>query len=260
MSQVPAVGAIFGAECRALFTAPEGWMLVGTDAAALELRALGAWLAHFDGGEYAKLVSTEGFDIHSYNAKLFGIWDGEGEIQKSQRNLSKSCIFAVCYGAGARKVGSLFYPKSSEQQMMAKGKEVIDTFYKRLPAIKKLKDKISDRVNTRGYLTGIDGRHLQIRSAHSALNQLLQSTGAVLMKKATCILYDDLAAAGLIYKQDYGFCGFFHDEWQLAVKPEYVEKLQEISINAINQSGRYFNLLCPFTGESRSGLNWFETH
>jgi DNA polymerase I len=48
MSQVPAVGAIYGDECRALFTAPEGWMLVGTDAAALELRALGAWLAHFD--------------------------------------------------------------------------------------------------------------------------------------------------------------------------------------------------------------------
>lgn len=260
MSQVPAVGAIYGAECRALFTAPEGWMLVGTDAAALELRALGAWLAHFDGGEYAKLVSTEGFDIHSYNAKLFGIWDGEGEIEKSQRNLSKSCIFAVCYGAGARKVGSLFYPKESEQKMMAKGKEVIDTFYQRLPAIKKLKDKIAERINSRGYLTGIDGRHLQIRSAHSALNQLLQSTGAVLMKKATCILYEDLADQGLVHHQDYGFCGFFHDEWQLSVKPEYVDILQSTSIKAIEKSGEFFNLLCPFTGESRVGKNWFMTH
>lgn len=260
MSQVPAVGAIYGAECRALFTAPEGWMLVGTDAAALELRALGAWLAHFDGGEYAKLVSTEGFDIHSYNAKLFGIWDGVGEIEKSQRNLSKSCIFAVCYGAGARKVGSLFYPKESEQKMMAKGKEVIDTFYKRLPAIKKLKDKIAERISSRGYLTGIDGRHLQIRSAHSALNQLLQSTGAVLMKKATCILHEDLAEQGLIHHQDYGFCGFFHDEWQLAVKPKYVDTLQKTSIKAIEKSGEFFDLLCPFTGESRAGANWKETH
>jgi DNA polymerase I len=260
MSQVPAVGAPYGAECRALFTAPEGWMLVGTDASALELRALGAWLAHFDGGEYAKLVSTEGFDIHSYNAKLFGIWDGEGEIEKSQRNLSKSCIFAVCYGAGAKKVGSLFYPKSSEQKMMEKGREVIDTFYKRLPAIKKLKDKITERINSRGYLTGIDGRHLQIRSAHSALNQLLQSTGAVLMKKATCILYDDMKSLGFVHDKDYAFCGFFHDEWQLAVKPENVNILQSTSIEAIKKSGEYFNLLCPFTGESRVGLNWKETH
>ena len=260
MSQVPAVGAIYGDECRSLFTAPEGWKLVGTDAAALELRALGAWLAHFDGGEYARLVSTEGFDIHSYNAKLFGIWDGEGEIEKSQRNLSKSCIFAVCYGAGARKVGSLFYPSSSEHKMMSKGKEVIDTFYKRLPAIKKMKDKIGERVSTRGYLVGIDGRHLQIRSAHSALNQLLQSTGAILMKKATCILYDDLKRNGLKHDRDYGFCGFFHDEWQIAVKPEYAAVLQKISIKAIEKSGQYFNLLCPFTGESRVGQNWLETH
>ena len=260
MSQVPAVGAPYGSECRALFTAPEGWKLIGTDAAALELRALGAWLAHFDDGEYARLVSTEGFDIHSYNAKLFGIWDGEGEIEKSQRNLSKSCIFAVCYGAGARKVGSLFYPLSSEHKMMAKGKEVIDTFYKRLPAIKKLKDKIGERVATRGYLIGVDGRRLQIRSAHSALNQLLQSTGAVLMKKATCILYNDLKQRGLMHDRDYGFCGFYHDEWQIAVKPEYVETLQELSIKAIEKSGQYFNLLCPFTGESRGGQNWMETH
>jgi DNA polymerase I-like protein with 3'-5' exonuclease and polymerase domains len=260
MSQVPAVGAPYGSECRALFTAPEGWKLIGTDAAALELRALGAWLAHFDGGEYARLVSTEGFDIHSYNAKLFGIWDGEGEIEKSQRNLSKSCIFAVCYGAGARKVGSLFYSASSEHKMMVKGKEVIDTFYKRLPAIKKLKDKIGERVATRGYLIGVDGRRLQIRSAHSALNQLLQSTGAVLMKKATCILYNNLKQRGLMHDRDYGFCGFYHDEWQIAVKPEYVETLQELSIKAIEKSGQYFNLLCPFTGESRVGQNWLETH
>jgi hypothetical protein len=260
MSQVPAVSAPFGAECRALFTAPEGWMLVGTDAAALELRALGAWLAHFDGGEYAKLVSTEGFDIHSFNAKLFGIWDGEGQIEKMQRNLAKSCIFAVCYGAGSRKVGSLFYPKGSEQEMMAKGKEVIDTFYRKLPAIKKLKDKIDERVTQRGYLTGIDGRHLQIRSRHSALNQLLQSTGALIMKKATCILHGDLKNYGFVHGVDYGFCGFFHDEWQIASRKEYVQVVQDTSIGAIEKSGKYFNLLCPFTGESRAGLNWEQTH
>jgi DNA polymerase I-like protein with 3'-5' exonuclease and polymerase domains len=48
VSQVPSVGAPFGAECRALFYAPEGWDLVGADASGLELRALAAWLAYFD--------------------------------------------------------------------------------------------------------------------------------------------------------------------------------------------------------------------
>jgi DNA polymerase I len=129
-----------------------------------------------------------------------------------------------------------------------------------LPAIKKLKDKIDERITTRGYLVGIDGRHLQIRSRHSALNQLLQSTGAVLMKKATCILYNDLEANELHFGADYGFCANIHDEIQAAVKPEYAELMMSTSIRAIEKAGEYFNLLCPFTGESRVGLNWKQTH
>jgi hypothetical protein len=80
------------------------------------------------------------------------------------------------------------------------------------------------------------------------------------MKKATCILYNDMADLGLIHDKDYAFCGFFHDEWQLAVRPEHINILQSTSINAIKKSGEYFNLLCPFTGESRVGQNWMETH
>jgi len=102
MAQVPSVGHTYGAECRALFHAPDGYTLVGADASGLELRALGAWLAHFDGGEYAKLVSTDGFDIHTYNAKLFGIFDGNGDIPKATRDLSKRLIYALLYGAGER--------------------------------------------------------------------------------------------------------------------------------------------------------------
>lgn len=260
MAQVPSVGHAYGAECRSLFTAPEGWMLIGTDASGLELRALGAWLAHFDGGEYAKLVSTEGFDIHTYNAKLFGIYNGEGEITKATRDLSKRLIYALLYGAGAKKVGSVIDITASEQDQYEIGKKTIDTFYENLPAIKKLKDKIDARISERGYLLGIDGRHLQIRSRHSALNQLLQSTGAVLMKKATCIYYNDLESAGLRFGKDYGFCANVHDEYQVAAKPQHVDFVMITSIRAIEKAGEFFNLLCPFTGESRVGFNWKETH
>jgi hypothetical protein len=62
---------------------------------------------------------------------------------------------------------------AAEQDQYEIGKRTIDTFYRNLPAIKKLKDKIDERITTKGYLIGIDGRHLQIRSRHSALNQLL---------------------------------------------------------------------------------------
>ena len=70
-------------------------------------------------------------------------------------------------------------PSLGDRKQADLGKETINTFYKNLPAIKQLKDKIDERISQRGYLTGIDGRHLKIRSRHSALNQLLQSTGAI---------------------------------------------------------------------------------
>jgi DNA polymerase-1 len=260
MAQVPSVGHAFGAECRALFYAPDGWLLVGTDASGLELRALGAWLAHFDGGEYAKLVSTESFDIHTYNAKLFGIFSGEGDIPKATRDLSKRLIYALLYGAGAKKVGSVIDISAAEQDQYEIGKRTIDTFYKNLPAIKKLKDKIDERITTKGYLIGVDGRHLQIRSRHSALNQLLQSTGAISVKKATTILYNDLNQAGLRWGIDYAFVAHVHDEIQALVKPEYIQVFKDMSIDSFRKSGEYFKLLCPFTGEAREGKNWMETH
>lgn len=260
MAQVPSVGHAFGAECRALFYAPDGWRLVGADASGLELRALGAWLAYFDDGEYARLVSTEGFDIHTYNAKLFGIYDGQNEISKATRDLSKRLIYCILYGGGAKKTGSIVVPEATEDQQYRQGKRTIDTFYANLPAIKKLKDLIEQRINERGYLRGIDGRRLQIRSKHSALNQLLQSTGAVAVKKATCILYNDLENAGLKFGIDWGFVAHVHDEYQALVRPQHVETYKTLAIDSFRKSGEYFQLKCPFTGEAREGQNWMETH
>jgi DNA polymerase I-like protein with 3'-5' exonuclease and polymerase domains len=260
MAQVPSVGHTYGAECRALFHAPDGYTLVGADASGLELRALGAWLAHFDGGEYAKLVSTDGFDIHTYNAKLFGIFDGNGDIPKATRDLSKRLIYALLYGAGAKKVGSVIDITLDEFAQSRLGRKTIETFYQNLPAIKQLKDKIDERITSKGYLVGIDGRRLQIRSRHSALNQLLQSTGAVSVKKATIILYQDLIAEGLKWGKDFAFVAHIHDEIQAVVKPEHVEVYKKLAIDSFRKSGEYFNLLCPFTGEAREGKNWMETH
>lgn len=261
MAQIPSVGHAFGAECRSLFYAPEGWVLVGADASGLELRALGAWLAYWDGGEYAKLVSTDGFDIHTHNAKLFGIYDGVGEINKATRNLSKSLVYALCYGAGAKKIGSLIVPDGDEDLMYKKGKQLIDTFYKNLNAIKELKNAIDKRIDERGYLTGIDGRRLQIRSRHSALNQLLQSTGAILMKKATCFLYHELENVHhLQHDKDWGFCAFVHDEWQVLSRPKHKELIALSAVEAIEKAAQFFDLKCPFTGEFRIGKDWAECH
>jgi DNA polymerase I-like protein with 3'-5' exonuclease and polymerase domains len=155
---------------------------------------------------------------------LFGIHERGKDIPKLTRDLSKRLIYCVLYGGGAKKTGSIIAPKESEHKQYEKGKKTIDTFYQNLPAIKQLKDKVESTLSNRDYLIGIDGRHLQIRSKHSALNQLLQSTGAITVKKATTILYDELA------------------------------------IDSFRKSGEYFKLKCPLTGEAKIGKNWCETH
>ena len=260
MAQVPRVGAPYGSECRSLFYAPHGWRQVGCDASGLELRALGAQLAYFDGGEYSELVSKEDFDIHTHNAKLFGIYDGKEEITKSTRELAKRLIYSVLYGGGPNRVGSILNPSLNQAKQKEIGYETIDTFYKNLPAIKQLKDKVDEKVTERGYLIGIDGRHLQIRSRHSALNQLLQSTGSLTVKKATCILYEDLKINKLRWGIHYAFVAHIHDEIQALVKPQHVSLYKKLAIECFQKSGEYFNLKCPMTGEVREGKNWMETH
>ena len=260
IAQIPRVGQPYGSECRSLFYAPHGWRQVGCDASGLELRALGAQLAYFDGGEYSKLVSTPGFDIHTHNAKLFGIYDGQGKIEKRIRELAKTLIYAVLYGGGPNRIGSILDSSLNQEDRQNIGRETIDTFYKNLPAIKKLRDKVDEKVMQRGYLIGIDGRHLQIRSRHSALNQLLQSTGSLCVKKATCILYKDLKNNHLRWGIHYAFVAHIHDEIQALVKPQHVSLYKKLAVDCFRKSGEYFNLRCPLTGEVNEGKNWMETH
>ena len=290
MAQVPSVGHAYGNECRALFYAPKGWVLVGADASGLELRALGAWLAHYDRGEYAALVSNPDRDIHFHNACLFGIHSADVlEIPKATRDLSKRLIYCVLYGGGAKKTGSIIWPEGNQElliqqikhwktqgftdseiaqavidsianQQYKKGKETINTFYENLPAIKKLKDDIDKALLKRDYLIGIDGRQLQIRSKHSALNQLLQSTGAITVKKATTILYEDMLKHNLKFGVDWGLVAHIHDEVQALVLPQHAELFKKLAIDSFRKAGEYFDLKCPLTGEAKIGKNWAETH
>src|SRR5690606_35310275 len=100
-------------------------------------------------------------------------------------------------------------------------------FLKALPALGKLVERVKLRAKQRGYLIGLDGRKLFVRSQHAALNTLLQSAGAVQMKKALVILDGALQARGFRNTGtspcpesiDYEFLINCHDEWQIETKP-----------------------------------------
>lgn len=139
---------------------------------------------------------------------------------------------------------------------------------KSLPAYKRLTEMIKlvltekgpDGKPKRKYLIGIDGRKLHIRSNHAALNTLLQSAGAVLMKLATVIFHWEAQKVGLIYGTDYVQIAHVHDEAQFLARPDKAELVGQTFVRAIELAGKHFGFVCPTTGEFKIGPSWAETH
>jgi DNA polymerase I len=261
LAQVPSAKSPFGKECRELFEPPPGYVQVGADASGLELRALAGYMAKWDNGKYIKTVcegrNEDGTDIHTVNQKALGI---------DSRDVAKTFIYAFLYGAGDEKIGTtLFNVKGAKAKRM--GREAKAQFVEALPALGSLIKAVKAAAKAKGWIKGLDGREIPVRSDHAALNTLLQSAGAIIMKRALVILDADLQAKGFknswdvpMDKVDYEFMANVHDEWQLAVKPEIAEEVGKACVEAITKAGLYYNFKCPLTGEYKVGKNWKDCH
>lgn len=98
------------------------------------------------------------------------------------------------------------------------------------------------------------------RSQHKALNTLLQSAGAIVMKKALVLLDTRLQAAGLVPGRDYEFVLNVHDEIQAEVTASFSEFVGQQARQAIIDAGAHFKMRCPLDGEFKIGNTWAETH
>ncbi|MGA1620537.1 MAG: DNA polymerase [Aquiluna sp.] len=235
MAQVPASYSPYGHECRSCWTVPSGKKLVGFDASGLELRML----AHYmDDKEFTNVLLTE--DIHTRNQMAAGL---------ETRPQAKTFIYAFLYGAGDAKIGTIVGGSSHD------GAQLKQRFLRNTPALESLRERVG-RAAARGYLTGLDGRLLRVRSEHAALNTLLQAAGAIVMKKALVIL-DDYAKQ---WKIDYKFIGNIHDEVQAEVAEAQAEKYGWLAVECLKAAGLEFNLRCPLDGEYKVGTTWAETH
>ena len=235
MAQVPNIHSPYGKECRACWSVPEGYKLVGIDASGLELRML----AHYmNDANYIEEVING--DIHSTNQELAGL---------KTRDQAKTFIYALVYGAGDAKIGKIINGDIN------KGKALKERFFKNLPALKKLKDRVQQASN-RGFLKGIDGRKIHVRSQHSALNTLLQGCGAIVMKQAMINLHELIK----LNTVDAKFVANIHDEWQLQVKESQADYIGRLGVESIEKVTEQFNMRCDLTGQYKIGGNWSETH
>lgn len=273
VAQTPAVGAPYGAECRACWTASPGLMLVGCDAEGLELRCLAHYMARWDEGAYGETVVNGkkelGTDVHTVNQKAAGL---------NTRDAAKTFIYALIYGAGDFKLGTVVYGDFTDEQRQKflakyKAKSMREAAIKRigterrarimanLPALGSLVEAVKHSVKTKGHLRGLDGRLLHVRAEHAALNTLLQSAGAVAMKKAL-VLFDEYVAA--TYRSVDGVIvepvANIHDEIQVETTPEVADEIGKLAAQCIHEAAKHFGFRCPLAGSYSVGANWRDTH
>lgn len=235
MAQVPAVYSPYGKECRSCWTVPKGYKLVGIDASGLELRLLAHYMADED---YVNEIING--DIHTANQQFAGL---------KSRDEAKTFIYALIYGAGDEKIGSIIKGNRAD------GKRLRERFLTGLPTLRTLKERV-DRAAEKGYLKGLDGRKILLRHKHAALNTLLQGGGAIAMKKALVILENNIRLNAL----DAKFVANIHDEWQIQVIESQADFVGRLGVEAIEKAGQHYNMRCPLTGEYKIGDSWYETH
>lgn len=241
MAQIPNAGSIYGPECRECWTVEEGNVLVGCDASGLELRMLAHYMKDND---YVRTVcegsSKDGTDVHTVNQRAAGL---------ATRDNAKTFIYAYLYGAGDAKIGSIVGGSARD------GAKLKAKFLSSLPALSRLIGTVS-KYAAKGWVPGLDGRRIWVRSEHAALNSLLQGAGAIVMKKAL-VIFDDKRKAN---KWPVKYVANVHDEAQLECPKDIAEEVGKAFRQSIIEAGEFYKLRCPLDGEYKIGRNWRETH
>ncbi|WP_448955709.1 DNA polymerase [Labrys neptuniae] len=298
VAQVPKCGSPYGKECRSLFMASTGMVLVGADLSGVELRCLAHYMSRYDDGAYGRTVcegkEDDGTDVHSVNCRALGLEPKTVYVvfgkQQTGRNLAKTFIYAFLYGAGDEKLGSIVgvseeeiaaYPKEHPKRwakavdslrkqkrkltrilvaQIVKGGLLKDNFLKAIPAIARLRQDVQAKVKASKELRALDGRILAVRHMHAALNTLLQNAGALVAKLATIIAYDELTARGYAFGRDWSLVAHIHDELQCETREDLADVIGPIIVQSMAEAGRLLGFRVPITGAWKKGITWADTH
>lgn len=116
---------------------------------------------------------------------------GKSEVTAEERQDWKRTYLSLLYGGGVKTI-QLQFPGISR----AEAKSMIDTFHSNWPAVRELQNRVQRAHNKRGYIVGIDGRHLHMEEfgEHKLLNKLIQGSAAGLMKQALLNVHRELRA------------------------------------------------------------------
>jgi len=228
---------------RRLFTATPGQRMVAADLSGIELRMLAHYLARYDGGRYATILTTG--DIHQTNADKIGI----------TRRQVKTVTYAFLYGCGDIKLGHSYDQLLSEDEARKKGKEIRKAYVDAIPGLAELLQACKIR-SQRNFANAIDGRRISVDKGHKFLNYLLQGGAAVIAKRWMVRSHERILQGDVDCHQ----LAFIHDELQFECNPKHVEDLKSILELSAIEAGEHYNMRIPIAAEAKDGETWADTH
>jgi hypothetical protein len=279
----PKRGKPFATECRGLFKARDGWVLVACDQSGLQDRGFAHYLAEFDGGAYAKAFLA-GFDTHWHTATALGLVNRarnkESKVDGVIREGSKGFRYAFLYGAGVLRAGMIVasiiravrhldptsdlpkrffsgetHPKESALRRV--GRQALNQFEAATPGLRQLRNKLQAHAQRQGWLPGLDGRRVPVRALYSALNFIVTSSEAIICKRWLVRVHDELRERFRYgWAGDFVICLWVHDEIVACCRPEIAKEVGEIMVRNAKEPGDFYDFKVQLDADFKIGRNW----
>ena len=273
----PKKAAKFGVECRTLFHAPDGWVMVAADMANFHDRAFAHYLADFDNGAYLRRYLS-GEDMHWSTACTLGLVDTNEARDKQNpthtalREGAKRFRYAFLFGAAGTRLGHIvyetvravhnanpdlmqqFFGSSSPSEAVIKqvGTQALERFMAATPGLRELRKSLAAQVS-RGWITGLDGRRIPLLAQHTSLNYLVVGAEAVACKRWLTQVQDELSTR---FGNDAYITLWVHDEIVVACRLAIAEQAGELLVRHAKEAGEHYGLKVPLDAEYKIGRNW----
>ena len=192
---------------------------------------------------------------------------GKTELTEQERDVWKRIFLAILYGAGVDRVKDVWVEETGEVITRAQAKAIVDTFKKNWPAVPALQKDVQKIVKQRGYLRGLDGRHLHLEEygEHKLLNKLIQGSAAGIMKRALLNVHRELRTATAPLGPSNKFVGrpksrmvsVIHDELIIDGPEHELEWLHEVVPPLMRQGFEHVHEVVPILVDHEvSTTNW----
>jgi DNA polymerase-1 len=201
---------------------------------------------------------ARGEDIHRDTAaRVFGV--PSADVTAEQRSKCKMVNFGIIYGISAFGLAQRLKITRKEAA------DLIDTYFKLYPAVRKYMDDAVAKAREKGYAETLAGRRRTLRDINSrnatarqaaerdAVNTPVQGTAADLIKLAMVRVDRAIKAAGLKAKMVLQI----HDELLFDVPVDEVERVKEIAVREMSTA---MDVGVPLEVSVGVGRNWLEAH